>query len=272
MKKLSKTRLFKTCSATALSFLLASCSFLSQDGMSLVANSTNYCESGANQWSGWSKCAVPIFFSGDEIIFGSVPKAVFKITEKIDQTSEDERDIVCKCKNSRGTEFMVNLQFSSESDAVLTVESEKIKMEYKCTISNEKPYCNMVDLGLSCKWGLSNYYNYSTDIVSATYGAGKSMTYDEAYDLFGTSEQHLPTTSQIKELLNRCSWEFIDNPDDDYHKGYLVTGPNGNSIFFPCNDGGDGNFSSGWYLGAEEVDPYLANALQLNVNNTIVYP
>lgn len=269
---ISKNRLFKTCSTIAFILLLMSCSYPLQAGTSLVAKTVNYCESSSNQWSGWSECAIPIFLSGDEIIFGTVPKGVFKIIEKFDRKSEDKRGIVCKCRNSRGTEFIVILQFSSGSDVLMKVESDKVKIKYECSISNKKPYCNMVDLGLSCKWGLTNYYNYSTDIVSATYGAGKRMTYDEAYVLFGAGEQHLPTTSQINELLIRCSWEFIENPDDDYHKGYLVTGPNGNSIFLPCNDGGDGNFSSGWYLGAEAVDPYLANALQLNVNNTIVYP
>ena len=271
-KKLLRTRLFKSYPIIALCFLLMSYSSFSKDGLSLIAKYTRYCESSSNQWVDMGETAIPISLSGNEIIFGTVPEAVFKIVGKINKPSEGDRNIACKCINSSGTEFMVNIQFFSKSDIVITAESKKIQMEYKCSISNEKPYYNMVDLGLSCKWGLTNYNNYPTDIVSATYGAGKRLTYDEANNLFGTGVRHLPTTRQINELLNRCSWEFIVNPDNSYYKGYLVTGPNGNSIFLPCNDGDNGNFSFGWYLSSEKVDAYLANALQLNVNNKIVYP
>ena len=130
----------------------------------------------------------------------------------------------------------------------------------------------MVDLGLSCKWGLSNYYNYKTDIVSAAFGAGKRMTYDDAVKAYGSGKQHLPTNSQIQELLTKCTWEFINDPDGEIHMGYLVTGPNGNSIFFPCEDGGDGRLSSAWYLGSESFDAFLCNALQLNINSRIIHP
>lgn len=37
----------------------------------------------------------------------------------------------------------------------------------------------------------------------------------------------IPTNEEIKELVDKCTWEFEGN-------GYKVTGPNGNSIFLPA--------------------------------------
>jgi hypothetical protein len=39
----------------------------------------------------------------------------------------------------------------------------------------------------------------------------------------------LPTKKQFRELLDRCTWTW-----DSDRKGFLVTGRNGNSIFFPA--------------------------------------
>ena len=247
-------------------------SLSAQNKLSLVSDAVRYKTSQSAQWTEWSQCAIPILIDKDKITFGSIPATVFTVLVKKKLTSGDERDTEFKCRNPKGTEFTVTLLFSSVSNAVLNVDNNNVMMSYKCTVSNEKPYYNMVDLGLSCKWGLSNYYNYSMDVVDAVFGEGKRLRYDEAFELFGSGKQHLPSTKQIKELLTKCSWEFINNPLYDDYKCYLVTGPNGNSIILPCNDGGEGNYSSAWYLGADEFDSFLSQALQLNINSRIVYP
>lgn len=41
----------------------------------------------------------------------------------------------------------------------------------------------------------------------------------------------LPLNSDFNELIERCLWQYIEPPSD--LPGYLVTGPNGNSIFLP---------------------------------------
>lgn len=41
----------------------------------------------------------------------------------------------------------------------------------------------------------------------------------------------LPLNSDFYELIERCQWQYIEQPGD--LPGYLVTGPNGNSIFLP---------------------------------------
>lgn len=41
----------------------------------------------------------------------------------------------------------------------------------------------------------------------------------------------MPTLDEIKELLEKCSWEWTTYKDVN---GQLVTGPNGKSIFLPA--------------------------------------
>lgn len=52
----------------------------------------------------------------------------------------------------------------------------------------------------------------------------------------------LPTFEQIKELLDECKWQWIKQ-NIRISKGMKVTGPNGNSIFFPA--AGFRNYNSG---------------------------
>jgi uncharacterized protein (TIGR02145 family) len=50
----------------------------------------------------------------------------------------------------------------------------------------------------------------------------------------------LPTKEQLEELMNQCTWTW---GAQNGINGYTVTGPNGNSIFFPAAGGRncDGN-------------------------------
>ena len=63
--------------------------------------------------------------------------------------------------------------------------------------------------------------------------------HDAATVILG-KKYRMPTLEQIKELLNECKWEWTTQNDA---KGMKVTGPNGNSIFFPAS--GYRNFSDG---------------------------
>lgn len=51
-------------------------------------------------------------------------------------------------------------------------------------------------------------------------------TYDVARAKWGSSWR-MPTKEEFQELVDECRWEREDE------KGYIVTGPNGNSIFLP---------------------------------------
>ena len=124
-----------------------------------------------------------------------------------------------------------------------------------------------VDLGLSVKWATcnlgasspsdyGNYYawgeteeksNYSRDTYKywsdkdgdGYYDNGEyqnigsnisGTSYDVAHVKWGGSWR-MPTLNEIKELCNKCSWEWTEV---NGIKGQKVTGPNGNSIFLPA--------------------------------------
>ena len=55
-------------------------------------------------------------------------------------------------------------------------------------------------------------------------------TKDAATVILGKGYE-MPTLEQIKELILLCSWEWTELNEV---KGFKVTGPNGNSIFFPA--------------------------------------
>lgn len=72
---------------------------------------------------------------------------------------------------------------------------------------------NYVDLGLSSgtKWSTENE---KIGLVTSDMALSKFL-------------KNLPTKTQWEELLAECTWKWNG-------KGYLATGPNGKSIFFPA--------------------------------------
>ncbi len=111
-----------------------------------------------------------------------------------------------------------------------------------------------VDLGLSVKWATcnvgasspsdyGNYYAWGETSTKSSYDEENSRTYDKSMgDIAGNPSYdaaranwggswRLPTRSEIEELVDRCdaTWTTMNG-----HKGYKVTGPNGNSIFLPA--------------------------------------
>lgn len=83
-----------------------------------------------------------------------------------------------------------------------------------------------VDLGLpsgtlwtSCNVGAKSVEDY-----------GKYFTFEEASKL-SNKEYSVPTIEQIKELMRYCIHEYINVNGTN---GILITGSNGNNIFFPA--------------------------------------
>lgn len=58
----------------------------------------------------------------------------------------------------------------------------------------------------------------------------RNSEYDAATVLWG-AEWSTPTIDQMTELINNCTWSWVDDGDS---KGYLVAGQNGNKIFLPA--------------------------------------
>jgi hypothetical protein len=68
------------------------------------------------------------------------------------------------------------------------------------------------------------YKNIGTDISGTAYDAARAQ--------WGGTWR-MPTTKELKELCEECSWSATEV---NGVKGKLVTGPNGNSIFLPCTE------------------------------------
>ena len=130
------------------------------------------------------------------------------------------------------------------------------------------PVGKEVDLGLSVKWANHNvgaaapeeygnyyawgetrikleyywedykYYNSSTDDFDNIGSNISGTSYDVAHVRWGGGWR-MPTLNEIKELINKCSWQWTTVNGVN---GYKVTGPNGNSIFLPA---------AGYRLGTE---------------------
>lgn len=110
---------------------------------------------------------------------------------------------------------------------------------------------NGVDLGLpsgtiwsKCNIGANDEYGYGAfytwGSITST-GMHKKTTFDIPGNIIGTSydaaslalgqEWRLPTEKQVAELIASCKWDWCNK---DGQVGYLVTGPNGKSMFLPA--------------------------------------
>lgn len=121
-----------------------------------------------------------------------------------------------------------------------------------------------VDLGLSVKWAGCNvgaaspeeygdYFAWGETTIKSIYSSSNSFTfglsieelksrsiidsdgnltaeYDAATVNWG-SAWRMPTSSEMRELINNCTWEWTTVNGVN---GRLVTGPNGNSLFLPA--------------------------------------
>lgn len=120
-----------------------------------------------------------------------------------------------------------------------------------------------VDLGLSVKWASKNiganmYYDLGDRFawgetapkkdynwLTYKYAKGSSETFIPiGSDIKGTKYDaatvnwgkhwRMPTIYDYNELIENCAFEWVKS---DNYQGMKVTGPNGNSIFFPCKTG-----------------------------------
>ena len=157
-----------------------------------------------------------------------------------------------------------------------------------------------VDLGLSVKWATCNvgatspeeygdYFAWGETTEKGTYykdncptyGLTKSelqsqgyidsegnltSQYDAARANYG-GNWRMPTYDELEELKTQCTWEWIN---ENYFKGYKVTGPNGNSIFLPAAGYryGSSLYHAGSYghYWSSTPDEYFGNSHACNLN------
>ena len=85
------------------------------------------------------------------------------------------------------------------------------------------------------KWCRGSYYTMTKYCTKSSNGTTDNKTVldledDAAYVNMGT-EWRMPTSDELKELHNNCTWIWTTQSGTN---GYRVTGPNGKSIFLPA--------------------------------------
>ncbi|MBR6926341.1 MAG: Ig-like domain-containing protein [Bacteroidaceae bacterium] len=94
------------------------------------------------------------------------------------------------------------------------------------------------EMGKWYYWGLTespedNIFtqdNYNSQVPADIAEDIAGTLHDPAAMLWG-GDWRMPTTEQMQELLDECTWTI--GTANDVYKGYWVTGPNGNKIFLP---------------------------------------
>lgn len=178
-------------------------------------------------------------------------------------TVNDDGKVVA-IKEGRAT-ITVTTQDGGKTD-VCTVIVTKIKDEepeviFDLTPTGSEDGYEYVDLGLSVKWathnigtrdmeGYGEYYAwgetvpYNAQLTYINYGwsyppcspdAVLSSIYDAATELWGDSWR-MPTSAEMTELINECTWTWIENINNTNTSGYIATSQrNGKSIFLPAS-------------------------------------
>ena len=119
------------------------------------------------------------------------------------------------------------------------------------------------------QWPLDPEEYYTDGLIELELGD------DAAYVNWGASTR-MPSSDQMMELINQCSWTWTTLNGVN---GMLITGPNGNTIFFPA--GGSHEYQFLWYEGESghywsrclgEMEPESREAGCMNVSdNSRVY-
>ncbi|MEG2598792.1 MAG: hypothetical protein RSA66_04910 [Muribaculaceae bacterium] len=111
--------------------------------------------------------------------------------------------------------YVTQIVEKSDGSSYKVPISEMKEMSFDTPPIEQSTY---IDLGLSVKW------------ASCNAGASSPEGYGGYYNWKAACKFSLPTQEQIKELIDKCTWEGTSLNDVT---GMKVTGPNGNSIFMP---------------------------------------
>lgn len=161
-----------------------------------------------------------------------------------------------------------------------------------------------VDLGLSVKWATCNveasrdsptqtgahycwgetttrpYLFYPDECVTYNKSGLEDISGDATYDAARSKwgdPWRMPTKAEVQELIEKCTWESTKR---NKVKGFLVTGPNGNSIFLSAtgyrkpHGGIYYTYERGFYWTSTAYsikDGYTAYMLRFNPSSNSIY-
>lgn len=189
-----------------------------------------------------------------------------KLTElhSIRTTLDKVAKSYCATSEERKTVKEISMRLFTEQILPLAEEltAELVKDTEKLVANNAPSGVQLIDLGLpsGTLWTDRNLGADAPEKTGDYYRFGETVPFTEdspkyVYDkidenIAGTDRDaatvnlgknyRMPTFDQIKELLDECKWKWTKQNGVN---GMKVTGPNGNSIFFPAS--GYRNYSSG---------------------------
>lgn len=202
----------------------------------------------------------------------------------------------CATPEERKTVKGISLRLFQEQILPLAEELtvELVRDTEKLVADNTPSGVQLIDLGLTSGtlWADRNLGADAPEKAGDYYRFGETVpftekspdyTYDKIEgDIAGTDRDaatvslgknyRMPTFDQIKELLDECKWTWTKQNGVN---GVKVTGPNGNSIFFPasgCRIGSDGSLNDvgnyGYYWSASAYGSNTNDARNLSFTSS----
>ena len=197
----------------------------------------------------------------------------------------------CATSEERKTVKEISMRLFTEQILPLAEEltAELVKDTEKLVANNAPSGVQLIDLGLpsGTLWTDRNLGADAPEKTGDYYRFGETVPFTEkspeyVYDkiegnIAGTDRDaatvnlgknyRMPTLDQIKELLDDCKWKWTKQNGVN---GMKVTGPNGNSIFFPAS--GYRDYSSGTLYNVGIYGYYWsASPYSGNYGNTLTF-
>lgn len=158
----------------------------------------------------------------DFVVYGGTYNKVVACVKATERTAEGEYVVTTDAVFANAT-FSYNVMATGNDGAKYWGQTQ--------TFTTPATYTedDAVDLGLSVKWARRDVGVASHD---SPYSGGSyplNYTVAEPWD----DGWRLPTQAEWQELCDKCGWEYKNRYNGRYSEGYVITGPNGNSIYLP---------------------------------------
>ncbi|MBQ3238120.1 MAG: hypothetical protein IJA98_03490 [Bacteroidaceae bacterium] len=169
----------------------------------------------------------------DFVVYGGTYNKVVACVKATERTAEGEYVVTTDAVFANAT-FSYNVMATGNDGAKYWGQTQ--------TFTTPATYTedDAVDLGLSVKW--ANCKNVGADYSFPYEG---NWDYPLTYTVTETEWSdgwRLPTQAEWQELCDKCGWEYKERYNGRYSEGYVITGPNGNSIYLPVNSSGGDNY------------------------------